>query len=125
MHHLPSTVHPPPFLNLHQQIYKQFYLIIVPHVTAEGGTPSGSWRGYRRRDTTTRVLNEFSQIHILLTQHSTLGIKYKTFLIDQNSDDQSLSAPSDRGFFLPRTVPSLNITSPTHQRQTSYRLNMR
>lgn len=67
-----------------------------------------------------KLLNEFSQMHILPTQHNTLGVKCQSFPIDQNSDDQSPSAPSDRAFFLPRTVPPLDITNPTQQRQASY-----
>ncbi|KAJ5914732.1 hypothetical protein N7504_003615 [Penicillium tannophilum] len=51
-----------------------------------------------------KLLNGFSQIHILPTQHNTLGVK----------------SPSDRAFFLPRTVPPLDITNPTQQRQASY-----
>jgi hypothetical protein len=67
-----------------------------------------------------KLLNEFSQIHILPMHHNTLGVKCKSFQIDQNNDDQSPTAPSDRAFFLPRTVPPLDITSPTQQRQANY-----
>ncbi|KAJ6103186.1 hypothetical protein N7486_005613 [Penicillium sp. IBT 16267x] len=65
-------------------------------------------------------LLKFSKWHILPTQHNILGVKCKSFPINQDSDDQSPSAPSDRAFFLPRTVPPLDLTSPTHERQASY-----
>ncbi|KAJ5670063.1 uncharacterized protein N7477_005426 [Penicillium maclennaniae] len=66
-----------------------------------------------------KLLHDFSPMNILPTQHNTLGIECKTFPIDQNSDDQSPSAPSD-AFFRPRKVPPLDITNPTHQRQADY-----
>ncbi|KAJ6113877.1 hypothetical protein N7523_007194 [Penicillium sp. IBT 18751x] len=66
-----------------------------------------------------KLLQEFTEMHVLPTQHNTLGIKCKSFPIDQNSDDQSPSAPSD-AFFRPRKVPPLDITDPTHQEQVDY-----
>jgi hypothetical protein len=67
-----------------------------------------------------RLITELSQAHIHNTQYNALGVKCKSFPLGNISDDQMTSAPNDCTFFLPRTVPSLDLTNPEHQRQAKY-----